>query len=858
MEEKGLYINYGKLNKLFPFFMLLDKSLVIREAGDVMKKLLPQVEGKNFDELFLIKRPFSLQLNFEAFLDYQRHVFILETLNKKESHFLWRGQVVLLESEHKLLFIGSPWITSTDELEKKNILISDFALHDTMPDMLQLLKTQEIVMTEMNEVTQMLNRQKEELVHASQMQKESEKLLIVQNAISKALSGALSFKTAINRIMKILCNHLQFDSSIFWMPCEENNEWKCKSYWQAHEDETDPFLSMSERKRNTRHLDVLKQKKAIWVQHKDQASEMGVLKTGTDLIQTILVFPIIVNSEVIGIMEFFSSLEKASDQRITQILETIGRQVGQFMIKTKFEERIKESEEKYKQLVEEATEIIYQTNPKGIFTYANKVALRIVDKKEEEFVGRHFLEFVRSDYRQMTERFYKEQFVNRIPLTYLEFPIINNKGEDVWIGQNLKLILKDGYVTGSQAIARDITERKKWEAELLKAKELAENSKKIKEQFLANMSHEIRTPMNAILGLTDILREGQLNKEQAECLGAIKLSAENLLSIINDILDFSKIESGKVVFENVPFKLTDVLEGIVQTLHFSASRKNLALIFSVAENVPPVLMGDTVRLRQILLNLASNSIKFTEKGSIKIDVGLNEIKEENYTLLFKVSDTGIGIAADKLSSIFESFTQATNDTTRKYGGTGLGLTIARELIQQQGGDIKVESELGRGSDFIFTIRYKKSETGENFTVVSDEPTYTFNELKGTKVLLVEDNVMNQLLAKKVLNKWNFIIDVADNGRIGVEKIERNEYDIVLMDMQMPEMDGYEATKHIRTSMSENKAAIPIMAMTAHAMVGEIEKCLSMGMNDYISKPFNQTQLYAKIMKLVKQRKNDSG
>ena len=264
-----------------------------------------------------------------------------------------------------------------------------------------------------------------------------------------------------------------------------------------------------------------------------------------------------------------------------------------------------------------------------------------------------------------------------------------------------------------------------------------------------------------------------------------------------------------------------------------------------------MLVGDRVRLRQILINLAGNAVKFTsDGGSLKICLQLEHKKNNNYTLLFRVTDTGIGIAKDKLTSIFDSFTQASNDTTRKFGGTGLGLTISKQFVELQGGHIWVTSELNKGSCFHFTLPFEKGEMEVLYTKTESTTEPSDQELQHIHILLAEDNVMNQLLAKKIFKKWNCSFDIADNGKIVIDKLLAKKYDIILMDMQMPYMDGYETTKHIRNKMSLPQAQIPIIAMTAHALVGESDKCIALGMNDYISKPYNQQTLYEKIKQLT--------
>ncbi len=409
----------------------------------------------------------------------------------------------------------------------------------------------------------------------------------------------------------------------------------------------------------------------------------------------------------------------------------------------------------------------------------------------------------------------------------------------------------DALAMGINMMIDEIKSRKELEAankEMKKAKEQAELAKKIKEQFLANMSHEIRTPMNAIVGMTDILLDQQLNPDQKKCIEAIKISADNLLTIINEVLDFSKIEAGKITFEKTPFHLEETLENIIQTLQFTANSKNLSLTYSISNNTPVLLVGDVTKLRQILINLASNSIKFTESGRIKIEIFSQALNQDDYLLEFSISDTGIGIPENKIDTIFESFTQATNDTTRKYGGTGLGLTIVKSLVELQGGKIALQSKLNEGTTFTFHLPFKK---GDAIHEINEEQKTDFqNKLKNINVLLVEDNAINRFLAQTVLNKWDCNIHFAENGRIAVEKVSNEIFDIILMDIQMPELDGYDAAREIR-KMQTPMTSVPIIAMTAHAMEGEIDKCKSAGMNDYISKPFNKKMLYEKMCNMLK-------
>jgi signal transduction histidine kinase/DNA-binding response OmpR family regulator len=430
-----------------------------------------------------------------------------------------------------------------------------------------------------------------------------------------------------------------------------------------------------------------------------------------------------------------------------------------------------------------------------------------------------------------------------------DFRIVTHYGVKYVHTQGYAMLKPDGLPERLVGTLQDITERKLAEQEISKARELAENSMKVREIFLANMSHEIRTPMNAILGFTTLLYEGELTKEQRSFVDAIHFSGENLLVIINDILDLSKIQSGKMTIEKCEFNIRDLVSGIITILLPKAQEKGLRLICRLEDSVPAVIKGDPVRLNQILTNLISNAIKFTEQGNVSLDIQSLTAENGNVLFKFKVSDTGIGIPADKQSMIFDSFVQASGDTTRKYGGTGLGLSIVKSLVTLQEGKITVDSAPGLGSIFTVHLTFERGNAS-----TASLPTQFFagdesmEQVRGASILIVEDNAVNQLLVKKVLGRTGCKIDLASNGLEALEYIKSKRYDLVLMDIQMPLMDGYETTEYIRTKLQSPQSDIPIIAMTAHAFSSDVTRCISAGMNDYISKPFKAEDLYSKIIK----------
>lgn len=394
---------------------------------------------------------------------------------------------------------------------------------------------------------------------------------------------------------------------------------------------------------------------------------------------------------------------------------------------------------------------------------------------------------------------------------------------------------------------RDINKREKLEKELVETKKRVEEASVIKEQFMANMSHEIRTPMNAIIGFNDRLIKTKLNGEQLEYVAAVKTSGENLLTIINDILDFSKIEAGMVTIEHIRFNLHELLQTVYNMFFLKAKEKNISLRLHHPNDIPEFLIGDPTRLTQILINLVGNALKFTGQGNIDITVEVIKDDIQNATVQFKVKDTGIGILEEKITEVFERFTQAESDTSRIFGGTGLGLSIVKKLVELQSGTITVESKKEEGSLFIFTIPYKKAPVVASTLKTSPEKIHHAVANDKIKILIVEDNLLNQKLAAFMITDFGYAFDICGNGKLAVDKLEKNVYDLVLMDIQMPEMGGYEATGVIRKKLMLN---IPIIAMTAHAMPGEKDKCLGFGMTDYISKPIKETDLHNLIIKYI--------
>lgn len=400
-------------------------------------------------------------------------------------------------------------------------------------------------------------------------------------------------------------------------------------------------------------------------------------------------------------------------------------------------------------------------------------------------------------------------------------------------------------VRSQREIKQKNEELRKYQQELITAKEQAEEGKKVKETFLANMSHEIRTPINGIQGIVHLLENTSLNAEQSKMVNLLKLSSESLLGIINDVLDISKIESGKFKIVRTEGSIRNLVSSVTGLLQFKAEERGIDLFLEIDPTIPALVLVDGLRLNQILLNLVSNAIKFTEKGSVRLTAKVINAKGNLVQIQFVVEDTGIGIEKGKFEKIFETFEQAASDTSHQYGGTGLGLAIVKKLAELKGGEISLESEVNKGTVFAFTNWFQV--VGRSV----EKPVKSIDELpalQGMKILVAEDNSINQFMIKKVLQRWSVEVDIVENGELALEKLKNGRYDLVLMDTNMPVMGGFEAIKRIRQELPESVKNIPVITLSAAVLDEDQKKAMEAGANDVVSKPFDLSVLHHKITK----------
>ena len=506
----------------------------------------------------------------------------------------------------------------------------------------------------------------------------------------------------------------------------------------------------------------------------------------------------------------------------------------------------KQASQYARSLIESSLDPFVTISADGKITDVNEASIKVTGVEREKLIDTDFSNYftepekAQEGYQQVFEK----GFVTDYPLT-----IKHKNGNLTDVLYNAS-VYKDnkGNVLGVFAAARDVTERNVFEKDLIHAKVSAENATKSKQQFLSNMSHEIRTPLNSILGFTNVLLKTELDLQQKEFVDAINTSGKSLNLLINDILDLAKVDAGKMTFETEPFEIRKSTTAILHSFDMKIKEKNLELVKEYDKKIPSIVVGDSLRLNQIILNLISNAVKFTHKGKIKLSIKLLHEDKENVNIEFVVSDSGIGIAGNKLNSIFNLFEQAEIKTSTSYGGTGLGLSIVKQLVEGQGGSISVKSKLGEGSTFSFTLSFGKTNLKLEEEIVLINPN---SEVKTLRVLVAEDVALNQLLIKIILNDFGFKYEIVGNGKLAIEKMQTNTFDIILMDLQMPEMNGCEATEYIRKTL---KSQIPIIALTADVTTMDISKCKEYGMDSYISKPIDEKLLYIKIVELVKKNK----
>jgi len=1011
--------NKEQFNRLFPFYILINRDLRVIGMGKSLSKLFDLEKIKQFNHSFSIPRPLTPINTIDDLIALNNQLVVLEP--ETEANYKLRGQFEYLEEKDEILFVGSPWFGSMEQIKENNLVINDFAKHDPLIDLLHVMKSHAITNEELKELISTINKQKNDLKKANKevhdialfTKQNPDPLIrinyegdIMQNNPAASMLDFIEYEGRTYRndaFFKLIVSNIQEKEQRWIVEGNSNNinySFACvaipdegyiniygrditkqKKYQQELEKlslivqqtinavvitnaqgEVEWVNKAFERVTGYNLSDSIGKTPGSFLQGKETNKETAAYMKGHILKSEPFTCEIFnykksgegywlrINGQPIfdkhgKVINFFAieeditfekqAQEKLESQRIfyEQILDNIPADIAvfdkehhylyvnpkrisdpelrkwivgkkdedyirkknkplsilkerrnvfnsvleskqlkyweeelkqpdgtsKFILRNMYpvinshnevdlvigygvdiskikeiQQQITQSEKRYRDVIENSLAIITTHDLEGVFLTANPMVSKLYGYENDEVIGRSLKDFMLYEDKLLFDENYLDKIKQNKEATGI-FRVLHKNGNIVYSLYNNYLKEETGkepYVIG---FAVDITGRVLAEKELKVAKKITEELAQTKQNFLANMSHEIRTPMNAIIGMSRQLQKTVLNKEQHNYLDTISNASENLLVIINDILDLSKLESGKLTFENIGFEPNQVIEKVLQVMTHKAEEKGLKLTNSFCDpKLFPVLLGDPYRINQILLNLVSNAIKFTAVGGV--DISCNVLKENDTMQQVKItiSDTGIGMEPSFLKNLFQKFIQEDESIARRFGGTGLGMSITKSLVDAMGGEILVESEKNHGT--IIKLRFS-FEKGTELDLIKKSNTYVnTNILKGKKILVVDDNEMNRMVAAVILEEFNVLVTEVENGSEAIEHIKDNAFDLVLMDIQMPVLNGYEATKIIREELKLN---IPIIALTANAIKGENEKCLNAGMNGYLSKPFEE-------------------
>lgn len=891
----------NNFRKIFPFFVVIDRDLKIIDHGPSMNKILEDLNGRKFEDVFEFVRPkLSIENTFESFLDHQNIVIILES-KEYPLKTRFRGQFIFIENDQKLIYINSPWITNVLDLGFHNLLISDFAIHDTITDNLQLLQSKEIVNDDMKKIADELIVQRDELLEKNQTILELARfpdqnpqpilrldmdgrvmyandpavvLITNNNLMEQPFWGAIHLKFERNNYATYE-REFKLGDKIFhatMVPIRENN------YFNVYlRDITQTILYQNELlSTSSRLYSLINSMHSAVLAESDERKIILVNQIFCDL------FEIPMEAEQMKGFDCSQAAEQSKHlfedevgfvDRIDWILANRERVYGDIlrMKNGKILERdyvpiyehgvyighiwkyqditevynskesLRKVEEKYRKIIENLNFGLIEVDLNENITKAYPEFCKLTGYTEEELLGTNAKKLLAFDENLIILDQQAQLRKQGISSVY-ETKIRAKDGSIRWVIISGAPIFGDNnQVIGSLGIHIDITDRKKLEQDLIRANEIANSSVEAKKLFLANMSHEIRTPMNVIIGMSELLKETILDKDQQKYVSTINRSGENLMELINDLLDFSKIEAGYITLDQSSVNIRELFDHLELSFYEKAKQKGVALEKYVDPEITNYLTTDGSKLNQVMVNLISNAIKFTDKGHVKFSAELLSGNKHRQKILFTIEDTGIGISSENLKNVFQNFIQEDATISRKYGGTGLGLSISQGIVDSMGGQIEVESAKGVGSKFSFYLEFV---IGEREQSVENGSSKNKSQLKDIKILVAEDNPLNQTLIKAILTKEGVPFEIASNGLEVIHKLKESVFNLILMDIQMPEMDGITATEYIR---QELRSEIPIVALTANASVEDRRSYMDAGMNDYLSKPFRKEELLDKIL-----------
>lgn len=875
-----------QINRLFPFYININENLTIDNCGKSSNKLFQINKNDYFYNHFFVLRPVFDITNFNELKNYTNQLIILE---HKKNGIKFRGQFEFLSHTNALFFIGSPWLVSMEDVLKNSLVINDFAHHDPLIDLLHVLQTQEISNNDLKKLVNTINDQKQALnlknkeIHDIALfpMQNPDPLIrinfggeILKNNPAAALLDFFEYEDKLYRIdiflkqiaekitsgterlvIEAKSNNLTYSLACIPMPNEgyiniygrniterKKVEEKLEKQRKFYEDILNN-MPADIAVFNPQHEYLFVNPKAIknpevrqWIIGKtdldyclEKQKPLSIAQKRSDLFTKVISsktaleweekFVTKDGEEEYILRRWFPAVDEDNN---VKLVIGYGLDITE---RKKSEEALKINEQKYRSIIANMNLGLMELDNKGVIEFVNQRIQKMTGLSEDNLIGKNpasFLNVQQTDIANLLNDSFEIQ--------------TNVNGKNAWWLVSTALQFEsNGKVKGSVIICLDISKQKNLEKALIQSREEAENLAKAKETFLANMSHEIRTPMNAIMGIGNQLAKTSLTEKQQFFVKTINNASENLLYIINDILDLSKIEAGKLSIESIAFDLKKTLQQTIQMYSYKAQEKGLELFVAhFDDSIFEVLIGDPYRLNQILLNLISNAIKFTDKGSVQIKVHVINSSHNTQNIRFDVIDTGIGIDENFIHHLFDKFSQEYESMSRKFGGTGLGMNICKELISLMRGEINVESEKNKGTTVSFTLPFNE---GQKTELLDNVQIKEHQFLNGSTIVVADDNEMNRLVARTILENYKVNVVEAANGKEAVNAAENQSPTLILMDVQMPILNGYEATKTIRAK----ELNMPVIALTANVVKGEKEKCIAAGMNDFITKPFNEEE-----------------
>jgi len=789
--SQKITFNEAQFQRLFPFFISLSKELTILSVGSSLMKISRATVGDNFLSHFQIKRPYISRADHNSLNVILGQLTIIGPKHQKD--IFLRGQIEFIADTNSYLFLGTPWFSTLDQLLKYDLSLSDYANHDPAFDLLHVLKNQEIRTDEIRELLDLVKIQKDKLVESERNYR-----TIIENATDIIYKCDLIGQfTYVNDVAERYTEYTRSE-----------------------------MMAMT-------YLDLIRQ------DYRDKATDFYTSQVAQNTRTSYFEFPLITKTgREIWIGQNVQFLINQTDEpEFTALAFDINE-------RKLAESKLRLQEEKYRNIIANMHLGLLEVDENEVVQYANQSFCDMSGYSIEELQGKNPINLlIQPEHEQTVLRTIQKRQSGVSDMYPME---VNNKDGETkwWIVSGAPLYDEKGNYRGSVGIHLDITQRKKLEEEINLARQKAESSSRAKELFLATMSHEIRTPLNAVVGISHLMQIDK-NSRTREHIDLVALSAKNLLALITDILDFSKIESGKIKFNNETFSLTELVQGVYKSFEMISENKGISLKLEIGKKTPRYVLGDEIRLTQILNNLLSNAVKFTQFGEVVISVNSVLTESGAYRIYFKVADTGIGIDQKNIERIFLEFEQAEESRSSHLGGTGLGLNITKKLVDLQNGKIKVESKLGSGSTFSFYIDYlvPKTDVLESKTY-SEDSEMELNVLFGKRILVVEDNLVNQKIVGSYLNLWGIEVTFAENGSVALAKMQYELFDLVLMDIFMPVMDGFQAIEQIRLNPKLKDTII--IALTASAEVNLVEKALQIGANECLYKPINSKLLQQKL------------